>query len=140
MQFRRQRGEEVGVNLTPLIDVVFLLLIFFMVSTTFKKESHISLNLPEANGEKMVAENNQIEIVINAQGEYSVNNKALANNQFDTLRRAIKAVAGGKSDLPVIISADAVAPHQSVVNAMDASGQLGFTQLSITTRQRSDSQ
>ena len=78
--------------------------------------------------------------MINAQGEYSVNNKALANNQLDTLRRAIKAVASRPRDLQVIIYDDAVAPHQSVVSAMDALGQLGFTQLSITTRQRSDSQ
>lgn len=140
MQFRRQRGEEVHVNLTPLIDVVFLLLIFFMVSTTFQKESHISLNLPEADGESMAAEVKQIEIVISAQGEYAVNNQSLANNQLDTLLRAIKEMAGGENDLPVIISADAVAPHQSVITAMEAAGKLGFTRLSITTRQRAESQ
>jgi biopolymer transport protein ExbD len=140
MQFRRQRGEEVHVNLTPLIDVVFLLLIFFMVSTTFQKESHISLNLPEADGEAAVAaEKLQIEIVISAQGEYAVNNQALANKKIDTLRRAIKDMAAGKSDLPVIISADATAPHQSVITAMEAAGQLGFNRLSITTRKRTDS-
>ncbi len=140
MQFRRQRGEEVHVNLTPLIDVVFLLLIFFMVSTTFQKESHISLNLPEADGETVAAEIKQIEIVISAQGEYAVNNKSLANNQPDTLRRAIKEMAAGENDLPVIISADAVAPHQAVITAMEAAGKLGFTRLSITTRRRAESQ
>jgi len=136
MMFRRQRSEEIGVNLTPLIDVVFLLLIFFMVSTTFKKESHISLNLPEADGEPMAAKNNQVEIVINAGGEYAVNDKMLVNNKIDTLRAAINAVAQGNTGLPLIISADAVSPHQSVVTAMDAAGQLGFVNLSITTRQR----
>lgn len=136
MKFRRQRGEEVGVNLTPLIDVVFLLLIFFMVSTTFKKETHINLNLPEADGEQVVAEVNQIEIVISAQGDYAVNERALINNEFETLRAAIKKIGKGDTELPVIISADGNAPHQAVVYAMDAAGQLGYSRLSITTRQR----
>ncbi|MCB1662645.1 MAG: biopolymer transporter ExbD [Pseudomonadales bacterium] len=140
MMFRRQRREEVGVNLTPLIDVVFLLLIFFMVSTTFKKESHISLNLPEAGGEPLAVKNNQVEIVINANGEYAVNDKMLVNNKIDTLRAAINAVAQGNTGLPLIISADAVSPHQSVVTAMDAAGQLGFVNLSIATRQRDSDQ
>jgi len=136
MKFRRQRGEETGVNLTPLIDVVFLLLIFFMVSTTFKKETHINLNLPEAEGEQITAENNQIEIVISAAGEYAINERALVNDEFGTLRAAIKKVGKGDTELPVIISADGNAPHQAVVNAMDAAGQLGYSRLSITTRQR----
>jgi len=136
MKFRRQRGEEVGVNLTPLIDVVFLLLIFFMVSTTFKKETHINLNLPEAEGEQVTAENKQIEIVISASGEYAINERALINDEFETLRAAIKKVGEGDTELPVIISADGKAPHQAVVNAMDAAGQLGYSRLSITTRQR----
>jgi len=136
MKFRRQRGEEISVNLTPLIDVVFLLLIFFMVSTTFKKETHINLNLPEAEGEQIAAENNQIEIVISAKGEYAINERALINNEFKTLRAAIKKMGKGDTELPVIISADGNAPHQAVVNAMDAAGQLGYSRLSITTRQR----
>jgi len=136
MKFRRQRGEEVGVNLTPLIDVVFLLLIFFMVSTTFKKETHINLNLPEAEGEQLTAENNQIEIVISAKGEFAINDRALINEEFATLRAAIKKVGKGDTDLPVIISADGNAPHRAVVNAMDAAGQLGYSRMSITTRQR----
>lgn len=136
MKFRRQRGEEIGVNLTPLIDVVFLLLIFFMVSTTFKKETHINLSLPEAEGEQVAAENNQIEIVISARGEYAINERALINNEFETLRAAIKKIGKGDTELPVIISADGNTPHQAVVNAMDAAGQLGYSRLSITTRQR----
>lgn len=135
MKFRRQRREEVGVNLTPLIDVVFLLLIFFMVSTTFKKESHISLNLPEAEGEAVAEKEHQIEIIINARGEYAVNDQMLVNSKIETLRTAINRIAKGNTDLPLIISADAVSPHQSVVTAMDAAGQLGFVNLSITTRQ-----
>lgn len=135
MMFRRQRTDEVGVNLTPLIDVVFLLLIFFMVSTTFKKESHISLNLPEASGEPAAAEVTQIEVIISANGDYAINNRALVNNQIDTLMAAIRRVGKDDRDMPVIISADAMAPHQAVVRAMDAAGQLGYLHLSITTRQ-----
>ena len=136
MKFRRQRGEETGVNLTPLIDVVFLLLIFFMVSTTFKKETHINLKLPEADGEQVATENNQIEIVISAKGEFVINERALINNEFATLRAAIKKVGKGDTELPIIISADGNTPHQAVINAMDAAGQLGYSRLSLTTRQR----
>jgi biopolymer transport protein ExbD len=139
MKFRRQRGEEVGVNLTPLIDVVFLLLIFFMVSTTFKKESHISLNLPEAGGEPSPVEASQIEIVIAADGSYAINQQQLVNNKFETLQAAIKKISEGDTKLPVVIAADAKSPHQSVVTAMDAAGQLGYNRLTITTRQRDDS-
>ena len=139
MKFRRQRGEEVGVNLTPLIDVVFLLLIFFMVSTTFKKESHISLNLPEASGEPSPVEASQIEIVITADGSYAINQQQLVNNKFETLQAAIKKISQGDTKLPVVIAADAKSPHQSVVTAMDAAGQLGYNRLTITTRHRDDS-
>jgi biopolymer transport protein ExbD len=136
MKFRRQRDEELGVNLTPLIDVVFLLLIFFMVSTSFKKETHIDLNLPESGGEQAQAEKDQIEIVISAKGEYTINGRALINGEFVVLRTAIEEVGAGNTELPMIISADGSAPHQAVVKAMDAASQLGYLRLSITTRQR----
>jgi len=135
MQFRRQaKGNEVGVNLTPLIDVVFLLLIFFMVSTTFKKESHLNLSLPEAEGQPVATQVKQIEVIVGADGAYAVNNQSLVNNTLDTLKAAIKKMAEGKTDLPMIISADAKADHENVVRVMDAAGQLGFVNLSITTR------
>ena len=134
MQFRRQKGNDVGVNLTPLIDVVFLLLIFFMVSTTFKKESQLKLNLPEADGEPVTTEVQQIEVVVSADGDYAVNSQGLVNNSLETLKAAIKEVAAGSDGLPVIIAADAQAPHETVVRVMDAAGQLGFVNLSITTR------
>jgi len=134
MMFKRQRGEEVSVNLTPLIDVVFLLLIFFMVSTTFKKESHISLNLPEASGEAQADEVGSLEIVITENGDYAINGQSLVNTQLETLKSAISELGQGDTSLPVIISADAMAPHQSVVRAMDAAGQMGYLHLSISTR------
>lgn len=134
MQFRRQRSEPVDVNLAPLIDVVFLLLIFFMVSTTFTKETHLSINLPEATGEKAVKLPHSIEIVIDARGHFSINNRSLVSDKIGTVMAALKDVSGGNSKQPLIITADAMTPHQAVVTAMDAAGQLGFTQLSLTTR------
>ncbi|MBS99748.1 MAG: biopolymer transporter ExbD [Oceanospirillaceae bacterium] len=135
MRFHRRQREEVNVNLTPLIDVVFLLLIFFMVSTTFTKETHLEVDLPEAAAGEALSDSQGIDILITAEGHYRVNGQALVNTQANTLRRAIKELAGGKSDLPVMITADASTPHQSVVTAMDVAGQLGFSKLSITTRE-----
>ena len=135
MHFRRQRRHDDSVNLTPLIDVVFLLLIFFMVTTTFTKETHLTLDLPEASGEPNPQQKPmQLEIVVSSRGEYSINGNGLINNKPETLLSGLKEISGGDTKLPLIISADADASHQSVVTAMDIAGQLGFTQLSITTR------
>ena len=135
MQFRRQATEQDGVNLTPLIDVVFLLLIFFMVSTTFTKESHLKLNLPEAAGPQSETVPRSVEILINADGSYSVDGRALINKKLTTLKSALSEVSAGEYNRPLVITADATAQHQAVVRAMDAAGQLGFVNLSITTRQ-----
>ncbi|WP_372862040.1 ExbD/TolR family protein [Spongiibacter sp.] len=135
MKFRRQRIDDGGVNLTPLIDVVFLLLIFFMVSTTFTKESRLQLQLPTADGEPVVEDAEAIEIVIDARGRFQVNERALGDGGLEALLRAMQTAAGGDTMRPVIITADANSPHQSVVTAMDAAGRLGFVQLSITTQE-----
>ncbi|WP_101759589.1 biopolymer transporter ExbD [Oceanicoccus sp. KOV_DT_Chl] len=134
MQFRRQKGEEVTVNLTPLIDVVFLLLIFFMVSTTFTKETHLSLDLPEATGEESTDQPQQIEIIIDANGQYVVNGNSLVSSKKDIIAAALKEVAAGDFSLPLTITADAKTPHQAVITAMDVAGQLGFSHLSLTTK------
>ncbi len=135
MKFQRQHREEVSVNLTPLIDVVFLLLIFFMVSTTFTRETHLEVDLPQAEGAQPLVEARSIDIVINAEGLYRVNDLPLVNTQPETLRRAIIKVAGDDRQLPFVITADGQTPHQAVVTAMDIAGQLGFSKLSITTRE-----
>lgn len=134
MRFQRQRREEVSVNLTPLIDVVFLLLIFFMVSTTFTKETHLEVDLPEASSAQAQVQAKSVDVVINAEGNYSVNGEALVNTQALTLKRAIRKVAGEDRSLSFVITADGGTPHQAVVTAMDVAGQLGFAKLSITTR------
>ncbi len=138
LKFRRKQPEEVSVNLTPLIDVVFLLLIFFMVSTTFTKETHLEINLPEAEGEVVEAQTDLIEVTVSVDGDFSVNGQALLNSQPATLRRAIMDQAGDNRKLPFVISADANTPHQSVVTVMDVAGKLGFAGLSITTQQAAE--
>ncbi|MFV1873997.1 MAG: ExbD/TolR family protein [Oleiphilus sp.] len=134
MKFKRQVDQNVAVDLTPMIDVVFLLLIFFMVSTTFTKESHLEIDLPQSSAEPAKPSVEQIEVIINAAGEYSVNDRSLVNNQEDTLKRAVQKLSEGKNDIPFIITADSKTQHEYVVRVMDIAGQLGFVQLSITTQ------
>ncbi|MDP6374619.1 MAG: biopolymer transporter ExbD [Pseudomonadales bacterium] len=133
---------EVNVELTPLIDVVFLLLIFFMVSTTFIRETQLKIDLPEASGELQEVEENVIEISISQRGRYSVNGRVLANEEIATLIRALRDTMDQSGDEEVvrrlIVTADGQASHQSVVRAMDAAGKVGLTRISITTRQPDD--
>ena len=138
MKFKRAPREELELNLTPLIDVVFLLLIFFMVSTTFQKESEISLQLPRASDSELDASQERIEVVINAAGRYFINDQELINSDVATVQNALYKISGGKRDIPLTIRADAQAPHQSVVTAMDAAGQLGMLKMSIATSRSTD--
>lgn len=138
MKFARRQRTDVEVNLTPLIDVVFLLLIFFMVSTTFSKDTRISIDLPEASADAAQISTEKIEITISRDGSYSMNGVSLVNNKIETIKSAIQKVSKGDSTVPLIVTADAATPHQSVVTAMDAAGQLGFVHLSITTRNKSE--
>jgi len=135
VKFQRQPVEEVNVNLTSLIDVVFLLLIFFMVSTTFTRERELTVELPEAVAEGAAEAAEFIEIEVNAEGEYAVNKQLLVNRDRETLAKALKDQSKGNFDLPMIITADANATHQAVMTAMDVSGELGFTKLRLTAQQ-----
>lgn len=134
MQFKRQAKNEEEINITPLIDVVFLLLIFFMVSTTFTKETHLKVDLPEAEGKPAEDNTVQIEILISANGSYSVNGEGLVNSQLKTLMAAIEKKNSGTTDIPFVITADAKVPYEAVVQAMDAAGRLGYANLSMTTK------
>lgn len=137
MKFKRQVKAEEAINLTPLIDVVFLLLIFFMVSTTFTRETHLTVDLPEAEGAPGVQAQQSLDILISSDGSYAVNGKALINPKIETLKAALNQESEGNTKLPLSITADASTPHHAVVTAMDAAGQLGFVHLSITTRKPS---
>jgi biopolymer transport protein ExbD len=134
MKFRRQSRNNDEVNLTPLIDVVFLLLIFFMVSTSFTKETHLKVDLPQANGEPSSDLPEQIEILIAVDGAYAINGRSLVNNKAETLKSALDKLANSNTKIPLIITADAKTSHQFVVRAMDVAGQLGFVNLRMTTR------
>ena len=134
MNLRPAPKEPVDINLTPLIDVVFLLLIFFMVSTTFNRDSELSIELPAASAEAQKRRPDAIEVAIDAQGSFYVNGRQLLNTQSKTVRRALKSAAGDKESPPIIISADAKTPHQAVVQIMDAARELGFVRLTFETR------
>ena len=135
MKFRRSRKPDSGINLTPLIDVVFLLLIFFMVTTTFTQETRLLISLPEAGGETVDAEPESLELTIDKEGNYALNGQSLINRDIKTIMAALKDASAGNRDLPVVIAADAESSHQAVVTAMDAAGKLGFNQLQIATQQ-----
>jgi len=133
MKFQRAPKEELELNLTPLIDVVFLLLIFFMVSTTFQKESEISLQLPQATESESAIATDRIEVVINAAGRYFIDDQEVVKSDLISLQNALYKVSNGKRDIPLTIRADAQVPHQAVVTAMDAAGQLGMLRITIAT-------
>jgi len=138
LKFRVRRREDVGINLTPLIDVVFLLLIFFMVSTTFTRETQLSIDLPEAEGKPRESLEEEIEILVDEAGQYRVNGQLLVDRRMRTLQAAIYKISAGDTTIPMTITADAQAAHEDVVQVMDAAGQMGFVHLSITTRQPSE--
>lgn len=134
MNLQTQRREDPDVNLTSLIDVVLLLLVFFMVSTSFVKEAVLKVDLPQASERPVVAEvDEQLEITLGMGGEVRVNDRELINSRPDTLRAAITKTVGDNREIPVVLRADAKATHQSVVTAMDVLGRMGFTRLSIAT-------
>ncbi|MCW8935728.1 MAG: biopolymer transporter ExbD [Gammaproteobacteria bacterium] len=139
MNLKPDRRDEIDLNLTPLIDVVFLLLIFFMVSTTFEKTSKLKVDLPEASNKATQQDNKKIVIGIDVKGRYYVNERQLVNTQLKTLKLALLKIAGDDKDIPIVLRADAKTPHQSVVTAMDAASQVGLTRLSISTLETSGS-
>ena len=133
MNLRPQRKQQVEINLTPLIDVVFLLLIFFMVSTTFKDEARLRVQLPEAQGEEVPAqEPEQIRIVIDRAGSYWVDDQRVVDRRPITLARALRGALGERKDVPVLIQADANATHQSVMTALDAAAEVGLVQIGFS--------
>jgi biopolymer transport protein ExbD len=124
--------EDVNINLTPLIDVVFLLLLFFMVSTTFDTTSQLKIRLPEASRSQVAQPPQKVNLSIDARGNFYVNSRELTNRKSATLKAALeRSMADGK--LPIVIQSDAESPVQSLVTAMDVVGQMGLPQVSIAT-------
>ncbi|MEA3410577.1 MAG: biopolymer transporter ExbD [Pseudomonadota bacterium] len=138
MRFLKRHEEEAHVNLTPLIDVVFLLLIFFMVTTTFDRHAELKVDLPEASAEPSVAPKEIIELIVDAGGRYFLNGQPVVNTRPETLTAALRKVRDGRRNPPLIIRADARTPHQSVVTAMDVAGRIGLQRMSIATSHAGD--
>ncbi|ERI50863.1 ExbD/TolR family protein [Pseudomonas sp. NPDC077649] len=141
MKFRRKPRESVEINLASLIDVVFILLLFFVVTTTFTRETQLKVDLPEAvsGTPPEQTELKQLEILIGTDGAFSVNGKALLESNLSNLMAALQKESDGDNSLPLIISADGKTPHQAVITAMDAAGKLGFAHLRITTVEAQES-
>lgn len=141
MKFRRKPRENVEINLASLIDVVFILLLFFVVTTTFTRETQLKVDLPEAASgtPPEQTELKQLEVLIGADGAFSVNGKTLLESNLSNLMAALQKESDGDNSLPLIISADGKTPHQAVITAMDAAGKLGFSHLRITTVEAQES-
>lgn len=134
MKLSLRPKAEPEVNMTSLIDVVLLLLVFFMVSTSFVKQSQISIRLPQAESAAIVEEvAEQLDIMITEQGTFLVNGRELINNRPETIRNALQKLSAGNTRMPLTISADGNTPHQYVVTAMDVAGKLGFVKINIAT-------
>lgn len=134
MKLQSRANEEPEINVISLVDVLLVLVLFFMVSTTFMRETEIALKLPEASAAaQTVTSSEMLEITITESGSYVVNGRALVNSERRTLRAGVERLVGERRDLPVHVRADAKATHQSVITALDVVGQLGFDEISIAT-------
>ncbi len=138
MRRSRASRREATVELTPLIDVVFLLLIFFMVSTSFVQNQALNVDLPQANGDAQPSQDLYINVIVQEDGRYEIDGNLVADESLaglvNTLRSIVEKNAAQNNSLPVIISADALATHQSVVRIMDACAQAGLSQISLATQ------
>lgn len=136
MNLRPRRSEPPRVDITPLIDVVFLMLIFFMVSTTFDKQTQLKVELPSATTEDTADEPpEKLEITIDAKGQFYVNDRELIKHDAETLHRTLDKIADGRVDLPIVISGDRDAPLQSMMTVLDVAAQLDMVHLSFVARQ-----
>jgi biopolymer transport protein ExbD len=135
VKFPRRPQRDNSINRTPLIDVVFLLLIFFMVTTTFTRETRMLISLPEAEAESIAREEKVVELVVSKDGSYAVDGQSLINRDIKTIMAALKDASAGDNKMPLVITADALSTHQAMITAMDAAGRLGFETLNIATQQ-----
>ena len=134
MRIRDDRAQdEPEINLVPLIDVILVLIIFFVITTTFDARSTLQLQLPNAKGEPTADQTQSLSVLINAEGRYFVGDQEVLRTDIDALKQALSTAGGGDRARPVLLRADARTPHQAVVTALDALGQLGFRTISIAT-------
>lgn len=134
MRIRDDRAhDEPEINLIPLIDVILVLIIFFVITTTFDARSTLQLQLPNAKGEPTADQTRSLSVLINAEGRYFVGDQEVLRTDIDALKQALVTAGGSDRARPVLLRADARTPHQAVVTALDALGQLGFRTISIAT-------
>ena len=140
MNLAPQKSEDPDVNITPMIDVVFLLLLFFMVSTSFIRESSMKVDLPQADGEVVTTKQQPIDIIISAEGQFTIGSTILSKPEKKQLVELLKQTVGDNEDPHIIISADATSDYQDIVTAMDIAQQLGYPRLTLATRQTEKTQ
>ena len=131
---RKSRLEDPEINFIPLIDVLLVIIIFLIVSTTFSKFSELKINLPTADANPVDQKLLPINVTVTKDGQYAINEEILSQNSIDSIEKRLIQIAGDAKDLPVIINADAETPHQSVVNIMEASRRAGLTKITFSTK------
>ncbi|HHZ70713.1 MAG TPA: biopolymer transporter ExbD [Methylococcaceae bacterium] len=136
MNFRHRKKRNLEISITPMIDVVFLLLIFFMVTTTFNKNTALQITLPES-GSKELVPRKLLVLSIDSTSQYYLNEQPLVDNKLSTLTRSLASVFKDKEQA-LVINADALAPYQAVVNALDIAGRVGFVQITFATQQAAE--
>lgn len=135
MNFRRKSSlEDPEINFIPLIDVLLVIIIFLVVSTTFSKFSELKINLPIAEANQSKDKDDSINIIITEDGQYSINERIIESVSLEKLVTELKAESNGKTDIPVIINADAMTTHQSVVDVMEASRLVGLNRITFSTK------
>jgi biopolymer transport protein ExbD len=134
MRFSRRHIEEPEINLIPFIDVLLVVLIFLMLSTTYSRFTELQINLPAADAEKLRERPGEVIVAVAADGRYAVNRKQVDGRSVELLAAELNAAAGGRNDTVVIISADAMAAHQAVVNVLDAARRAGLTRLTFAAQ------
>jgi biopolymer transport protein ExbD len=134
LNFRKPRPEEPEINLIPFIDILLVILIFLMLSTTYSKFTELQVTLPTADAEKLRERPREVIVAVGADGRYVVNRKPVDGRSVEILAAELLAATGGSSDMVVIVSADATAAHQSVVNVMDAARRAGLPRLTFATQ------
>ena len=131
---RKSRLEDPEINFIPLIDVLLVIIIFLIVSTTFSKFSELKINLPTADANPVEEKLLPINVTVTKDGQYAINEEILTQNSIDSIEKRLIQIAGNAKDLTIIINADAETPHQSVVNIMEASRRAGLTKITFSTK------
>ncbi len=134
MKFSRRRAEEPEINLIPFIDVLLVVLIFLMLSTTYSRFTELQVNLPAADAERLRERPTEVIVAVSGDGRYAINRSAVDGRTVEVLTAALSAAAGGRADSVVIITADATTAHQAVVNVLDAARRAGLSRLTFAAQ------